>query len=164
MSTKKATHDQKKYCRCGCGEEIKEKPWSKYRNQLFITGHNVPIVNKVSLIDKIKDNRKGQTGFLATKVIANIRHDAIKAGYEWFLDDVFVYYKMIGDCFYCGKLSGWPNGRNGIDRVDSKIGYYPKNCVSCCKQCNRAKSDQTQNEFYEWIERIKNHLELKRDS
>lgn len=157
MAKKTNKKPRKLYCMCGCGTELSREGWRKWSRSNFITGHNVQVVNKVSLIDKTKDTRKGQTGFLAAKVVANIRHDAIKAGYEWFLDDVFVYYKIIDDCSYCGKPSGWPNGRNGIDRVDSSVGYYPQNCVPCCKQCNRGKSNQSKKEFYEWVDRIYLH-------
>jgi 5-methylcytosine-specific restriction endonuclease McrA len=68
-----------------------------------------------------------------------------------------------GSCFYCGDL---PNQvcrnenntgdyvYNGIDRINNNIGYEIDNCVSCCKQCNRAKSDYTLEEFYNWINKI----------
>jgi hypothetical protein len=143
------------FCRCGCGTELpRDGEWRKYSRAVYVTGHNVPIRNKVSLIDKTKDNRKNQTGFLAAKRISNIRKDAIKAGYKWELDDLFVYEKMTGDCVYCGKPSGWPNSRNGIDRIDSSVGYVVENCVSCCRACNGAKSNQTTDDFYLWVKRI----------
>ncbi len=52
---------------------------------------------------------------------------------------------------------------NGIDRVDSSIGYVVKNCVACCTKCNRAKNDMSIPEFkkhvtkmYEWL--LKNEI------
>lgn len=45
---------------------------------------------------------------------------------------------------------------NGIDRVDSDIGYILNNCVPCCTQCNIMKHDYTKNEFLEQIEKIYN--------
>lgn len=30
---------------------------------------------------------------------------------------------------------------NGIDRVDSSLGYLPDNCVACCTMCNEMKLD-----------------------
>ena len=44
---------------------------------------------------------------------------------------------------------------NGIDRVDNKIGYTLKNCVTCCKYCNNAKKDNDVDEFKEWLEYVK---------
>lgn len=47
--------------------------------------------------------------------------------------------------------------RNGIDRVDSAQGYVLTNVVPCCKQCNRAKSDLSREEFLTWVERVHAH-------
>lgn len=74
------------------------------------------------------------------------------------------------NCFYCGlepkQVNRIPtlNGDyvyNGIDRIDSNIGYTKENCVPCCKRCNYAKRDATQEEFFEWISRL---IEFQRAS
>lgn len=54
-------------------------------------------------------------------------------------------------CFYCGIQ---PNPVNGIDRVDSSIGYVEDNVVTACRYCNRAKSDQSMEEFISRCKRI----------
>jgi len=69
------------------------------------------------------------------------------------------------DCFYCGNmptkvLRETSNGdfvHNGVDRIDSNIGYTISNCVSCCSKCNFAKGRLTQSEFFLMIERIYRH-------
>ena len=43
---------------------------------------------------------------------------------------------------------------NGIDRVDSNIGYIFENCVPCCKLCNMAKKEYPVEEFKEWIAKL----------
>jgi hypothetical protein len=43
---------------------------------------------------------------------------------------------------------------NGIDRIDSKLGYVEGNVVSCCKICNSAKGDLTLAEFENWINKM----------
>lgn len=156
MADKNKRPSTKLFCRCGCGIELNRDGWAKYSRSVFVSGHNVPVTNSLSLIDKTKDTRKNQTGYLATKVVANIKHDAIKAGYAWELTPEFVYYKIIDKCTYCGKESGWPKSRNGIDRVNSLIGYTEENCVTCCKFCNRAKSNSNFDDFYEWVNMIYN--------
>lgn len=45
---------------------------------------------------------------------------------------------------------------NGIDRINNNIGYIYKNCVPCCKICNRGKRELTYEEFMCYINRIKN--------
>lgn len=47
---------------------------------------------------------------------------------------------------------------NGIDRLNSKIGYIESNIVTCCQQCNYAKSDYTVNQFKNWIKKVYKHL------
>ena len=50
-----------------------------------------------------------------------------------------------------GKIrSGIPITYNGIDRIDSTKGYFNDNVVSCCKVCNRAKSNLSLEDFKQW--------------
>jgi len=49
---------------------------------------------------------------------------------------------------------------NGIDRVDSEIGYVPENVVTACKYCNIAKRDMTKDQFLDLVARIATHLNL----
>jgi hypothetical protein len=69
------------------------------------------------------------------------------------------------DCFYCGtppsirvwkvdKITPYNLCCNGIDRVNSNFGYTSDNCVSCCPQCNYAKSDLSLEDFRKWISQI----------
>jgi len=69
-------------------------------------------------------------------------------------------------CFYCGavnsnlkvnKSGSGDFAHNGIDRVNSNMGYFKKNCVPCCKHCNAAKSAMSQKKFLELVERIHEH-------
>ncbi len=72
------------------------------------------------------------------------------------------------NCFYCGRepfQKAGPTGKgygyylyNGIDRIDSSLGYTIENSVPCCGFCNVAKNNYTQNEFFEWIKLVYNNL------
>ncbi len=85
-----------------------------------------------------------------------------------------------GDCHYCGEppiprtskqilsklkyrddVTKEVLSLNGIDRINSEIGYTLNNCVSCCEICNKAKRDLTQKEFYRWIQRLSRHQQRK---
>ena len=69
-------------------------------------------------------------------------------------------------CHYCGAVDSntcnyedrFELKYNGIDRVDSSLGYVPGNCVPCCRICNTMKMDLSIEEFISHIERIKNHV------
>ena len=67
------------------------------------------------------------------------------------------------NCTYCEMepkqfaTHGRYNGtyfHNGIDRVDSKLGYHTDNCVPCCKVCNYMKQSLTLGEFRNHIKSV----------
>ena len=82
------------------------------------------------------------------------------------------------ECFYCGQIDNrnkWayvgcaPNSSfiesvtnrelynsmiNGLDRLDSSLGYTMDNVVSCCGTCNRAKMDLKLDDFLSHIKKI----------
>ena len=79
------------------------------------------------------------------------------------------YFKKLtsSKCYYCRDLPS--NIRksqskyesetkdyifNGVDRVDSKLGYIEGNVVPCCHTCNMMKRTQTYSEFMERIRKI----------
>ena len=75
---------------------------------------------------------------------------------------------MLKPCHYCGGAPATPqstmpssahrNGlRNGIDRVDSSVGYVEGNCVPCCFKCNRMKSDHSVTDFLAHVSAIHQH-------
>lgn len=76
------------------------------------------------------------------------------------------------NCFYCDseplEFSPYKSKDesifvNGLDRIDSSIGYTIENCVPCCLSCNIAKSDLTKNEFFNKIKLIyEKHLKNKK--
>jgi hypothetical protein len=73
-----------------------------------------------------------------------------------------MFSKIIQEqCEYCGEPpKKYDDGynRNGIDRVDSSLGYVTGNIVPCCETCNRAKLDSPRKDFVKWIEKAYNHL------
>lgn len=55
-------------------------------------------------------------------------------------------------CFHCGIEH--LDKPMGVDRVNNKLGYIVGNVAPCCWNCNRAKSDMSQKEFYEYKLRL----------
>ena len=75
------------------------------------------------------------------------------------------------NCHYCGsdpevkqpyrgngRYVGVPTPYNGIDRIDSNVGYKKENCVPCCTRCNYMKSNMNVSVFTEHILKIANHI------
>ena len=81
-------------------------------------------------------------------------------------------------CFYCGEdphpipdnLKHRSNIKqpdfyyNGIDRLDSNLGYTIDNCVPCCKKCNYMKHISSEKEFYDHISKIYKYKHLDQGS
>jgi len=53
---------------------------------------------------------------------------------------------------------------NGIDRIDSNLGYTLTNSRTCCRICNIAKSNMSETEFFNWIKRVNDNLILKENN
>lgn len=66
-------------------------------------------------------------------------------------------------CTYCGEYSDTYNGElfNGVDRIDSDLGYSIDNCVPCCTTCNRMKLDLNVNNWISKMSQIINHFDPK---
>jgi hypothetical protein len=68
------------------------------------------------------------------------------------------------NCYYCGREPALrtfhlshrsvKSNLNGIDRVDSSLGYTTGNVKSCCFQCNQAKSDFSATDFFKWVHAV----------
>ena len=83
------------------------------------------------------------------------------------LDDFKVMTKM--RCHYCGvepstvirsKSEHSEYVYNGLDRVDSSLGYTLDNVVPCCVACNRMKLDYSRDEFMSHIRNICDYTRL----
>lgn len=72
----------------------------------------------------------------------------------WELSDAESARLFIGDCVYCGAKA---DPLNGIDRVDSAMGYTYGNVVSCCSVCNMMKLRMLPAEFIAHIRKILDH-------
>jgi len=92
------------------------------------------------------------------------RKVAKKKGFDLTLDQFINISSM--NCHYCGAFPSPTKGHrqwseiihtNGLDRVDSSMGYLSSNVVPCCKDCNVAKLDKTEKEFISWLKRIATH-------
>jgi len=67
------------------------------------------------------------------------------------------------NCFYCNqepvekkknKSEHAVRKMNGIDRINSNVGYTVSNCVPCCKICNYMKQELSTSEFYDHLLKI----------
>lgn len=60
------------------------------------------------------------------------------------------------NCYYCGV-----DDCDGIDRINSSMGYIPNNMVTCCYNCNVMKMDMGHDEFIIHIKKIIDNMNKK---
>lgn len=82
---------------------------------------------------------------------------------EYDLSDDFLKKTFAKDCVYCGsppksvmrtKETYGSYTYNGLDRVDSSMGYTEDNVVPCCTRCNQMKNDMPIPEFLKKVKEI----------
>lgn len=88
------------------------------------------------------------------KQFSNYMNGARRRGYDYMLDLEEFRKFYLSPCVYCGIKPA-----KGIDRKNNDQGYVIKNCAPCCKQCNMAKRDMTEIEFFRWLQRLTKHQE-----
>jgi hypothetical protein len=71
-------------------------------------------------------------------------HNATKLGF--YLSYEQFYDLVIKPCVYCGKEGDYKSF-NGIDRLDSTLGYIISNCLTCCTKCNQSKGNLSVSKF-----------------
>lgn len=156
-------------CKCDCG------------NEKVVVADNLSSgkSNSCGCLKREFLARKGnQFGLFTDRRIAvfRVQYSHIKRRHKKFIGEIFSFDDFVkkseSPCYYCGMewsrelqdrrnetikdglISDTVVRCNGIDRIDSNIGYTSENTVSCCKYCNTAKNTMTQEQFKEWIVRV----------
>lgn len=103
-------------------------------------------------------------------IYKSYQYRANTKGLDWQLDIDTFRTLTKSNCFYCGiepsSTMRAVRGTsvyvyNGIDRRDNSKGYTVDNSVPCCKMCNLAKKNFTEEEFLVWAERIHTYQKSK---
>lgn len=146
-------------CRCICGTE-KLIPGTNLRINKSTKSCGCLLVDQNQSAEKrAKLSLKNSLG-PKRKILRNYREGAKARGLTWALSEAQACALILASCFYCGKdhsMTKYGVLHNGIDRKDPDVGYTRANCVSCCKLCNRAKSNFTLTEFLDWVKQVHQH-------
>lgn len=163
-------------CKCDCGNEkivVSDNLSSGKSNSCGCLLHEVT-------------GRGNQYGYYKDReeAILRVQYSHLKRRNKKFDGEVISFEEFVtkskSPCFYCGleysrelqdrrnetKSKGLASDTvvkcNGIDRINSNIGYTSENTVPCCKYCNTAKSTMTVEDFKNWIIRLYNNFVLKK--
>lgn len=121
--------------------------------------------------------RRTPEGQCVTTVMATYRVHARNKNKEFALTRDQFSSLLFAPCNYCGTdpcnqyLASSPGHTgtrakdilvfyNGVDRVDSTLGYTLDNVVTCCALCNQAKNDLSLKDWLNHCKKIIEHLEL----
>ena len=146
-------------CKCSCGSRV------IVTGTHLRTGHtqSCGCYNKEqSRLRRLK--RTGESSY--NQLYARYINSAKRRSISWNLNNDTFKNLVISTCYYCGTKPSQIiyrrdlNGGftyNGIDRLNPVLGYILGNVVPCCKQCNYAKRDMTEQEFNAWLDRVFNY-------
>src|SRR6478609_7813814 len=126
----------------------------EYENSLITGIPIVKLIRKKETKPRVIKNKpiisKEQSLYNSYIYSANKRKKEFNISFEFF---VSIINKS---CIYCGKEQS-----NGIDRLNSSIGYIESNCNPCCSICNWMKYNYTEEFFINHIKRILNYQNNK---
>ena len=131
----------KSLCRCTCGKQKQIPIRSMLRGYSKSCGCRRAHLNSNKTSSTISKPYRMQW----RKYVANAK----TTNREWKLTEHQFINLVTRPCFYCGSAP-----RNGVDRLDSMLGYVFENCVPCCFDCNRMKSNKDAFRFVEQAKKI----------
>lgn len=163
---------------CDCGKVIPEfRTWKMTRGESKSCGCLLRDIIRSPRLSRRRYSQSTKTWAFTLFGYALKRQ--LKRGHKcdtWTIDQ---WYSVCSQpCYYCGNIDtrnvlNSPSKRlrtsfqvddaeaakydlkiNALDRVDSSLGYTFDNSVSCCGQCNVAKSDYSKEEFIAMAKRI----------
>lgn len=82
-----------------------------------------------------------------------IYRNAKRRDIQWDISYTDAMALLVKSCVYCG-LEATDGTFNGIDRLDSSLGYSSENCVPCCSDCNFAKNAKSPEQFRAYVVRV----------
>ncbi len=151
-------------CKCDCGKTRRVKSNNLTKGYVKSCGCQKDILKSKAHTKPIEEVAVHTVWlrYVHNSKIRNISFDLSE-------DDVKFY--MGHNCHYCNSppnntlvmknISGDRYFKyNGIDRIDSNIGYRNNNCLPCCRMCNIAKSNSTLDEFLTWAKALVIHQKL----
>jgi hypothetical protein len=154
-------------CKCDCGKTVEVEGYRLNRK-------NVQSCGCLLLVGppRLQTEERG-----INTVYCRYKGRGIKVFGSFELDKEHFSSMIKEECFYCGAYPGeraifhrkkthepLQFAYNGIDRVDSSLGYTKENTVPCCQVCNTMKMALSQEKFYSQIKRIYEHKKLNENT
>lgn len=115
------------------------------------------------LVTELHLSRRRPPGYTArNNLLCHYKARAAERKQRWALSDEHAFWLFEQVCHYCGsepRLKAVDSRNkdntftyNTIDRVSSRLGYLPYNCVPACLSCNSQKQDKDYLDYFEYLE------------
>lgn len=162
-------------CLCDCSKKtVIRKDCFTRKNATFSCGCHRKLMCRYSALISAEKRWLGGNEAAKRILYAYYKANAERTNKKFELNQELFFKLTQRNCTYCGippvteqKIYRSKVDRiyesfiyNGIDRLDSNIGYIPENVVTCCKDCNRAKMSLSVSDFKALIKRIYEYLKL----
>lgn len=138
------------FVKCLCGEVI-----SRRSDQLKYA------CRKCNAKERRSKNKLSQEQNVRSHLYGVYRRQALKRGFVFELTKTEFLSFLCQPCHYCNsEPSNTKTERhisvkyNGIDRLDSSVGYVFDNCVPCCHLCNDMKGTLSKSNFLDQVNKI----------
>jgi hypothetical protein len=159
-------------CKCDCGKFHKTKGSNLKWKKIASCGcKRRDFARSLATLNTGKIRSDQKESLIVSRFKECLRQ-AILRGLSFEIDLDFFKSLIFKECFYCGEVGSkivknknktpFIITINGIDRVDSSIGYTKENCVPCCKYCNVGKGTMSKNHFIYKAKQIARKNEIKR--
>ena len=145
-------------CRCDCGNEVTVRICELTRTD-DRRRQSCGCLNRERIKAAMQLKRLPYETLRINALYAKYKSSAETRNLEFTLTKKQVLRLIDGFCIYCGESRTSHMAKNGqsdtvfyytgIDRIDNSKGYITGNVQSCCKICNRAKSDMDEGDFIE---------------
>jgi hypothetical protein len=155
-------------CKCDCGNMTEANTGSLTCDKKKSCGCLTSTKSAENSIKSRYKIAKQDAGYRS--IYSSYKLNAKSRGFDFNIDFDYAVSILKSDCHYCGiepsntYMKSYYNATyNGIDRVDNTKGYEMDNIVSCCKMCNIAKNNNTEEYFLQWVKRLSEYQRLKHE-
>ena len=155
-------------CKCDCGNMTEANTGSLTCDKKKSCGCLTSTKSAENSIKSRYKIAKQDAGYRS--IYSSYKLNAKSRGFEFNINFDYAVSILKSDCHYCGiepsntYMKSYYNATyNGIDRVDNTKGYEMDNIVSCCKMCNIAKNNNTEEYFLQWVKRLSEYQLIKHE-
>ena len=153
-------------CRCDCGATVETILAHLNQGKTRSCGCQSHLQNKefgVPAVDKYSKGKYNKTEASVRELYSTYRSRCKRKDREWKITYDEFRNLIFGNCSYCGvppsnqhrtKCHEGTTAYNGLDRIDSSLGYIDGNVVTACSRCNLAKRNMGILEFLSWVDNV----------